>query len=83
MKSWLAPFPIAVGAFALALFAFLAAVYLAVEAPDGPLREDFRRRAILSAAAVAVCALAAALLGGPSTGHFRARLMQALSLVIC
>ena len=31
-SSWLAPFPFAVGFFALALFAFLAAVYLTVEA---------------------------------------------------
>src|SRR5205823_5563773 len=47
-RSWLAPFPFAVGLLALALFAFLAAVYLALEAPEGPLREDFRLRAILS-----------------------------------
>jgi cytochrome bd ubiquinol oxidase subunit II len=32
VRSWLAPFPLAVGFFALALFAFLAAVYLTVEA---------------------------------------------------
>ena len=31
-NSWLAPFPFAVGFFALALFAFIAAVYLTVEA---------------------------------------------------
>jgi cytochrome d ubiquinol oxidase subunit II len=31
-SSWLAPFPLSVGLFALALFAFLAAVYLTVEA---------------------------------------------------
>lgn len=31
-RSWLAPFPLSVGLFALALFAFLAAVYLTVEA---------------------------------------------------
>jgi cytochrome d ubiquinol oxidase subunit II len=31
-SSWLAPFPLSVGFFALALFAFLAAVYLTVEA---------------------------------------------------
>ncbi|HEX5604741.1 MAG TPA: cytochrome d ubiquinol oxidase subunit II, partial [Pyrinomonadaceae bacterium] len=31
-NSWLAPFPLSVGFFALALFAFLAAVYLTVEA---------------------------------------------------
>jgi hypothetical protein len=40
---WLAPFPIAVGLFALALFAFLAAVYLTIEAKDdAALRDDFR-----------------------------------------
>jgi cytochrome d ubiquinol oxidase subunit II len=56
---WLAPFPIAVGCFALALFAFLAAVYLAVAAPDPPLRDDFRRRALASAVAVFVLAAVA------------------------
>ena len=76
LRSWLMPFPIAVGVFSLALFAFLAAVYLAVEAPEGPLREDFRRRALVSGVAVGLIALAAALLAGPATGQFRARLMQ-------
>jgi cytochrome d ubiquinol oxidase subunit II len=51
---WLAPFPLGVGAFTLALFAFLAAVYLVSEAgDDAELREDFRRRALGAAAAVA------------------------------
>src|SRR5262252_3395705 len=45
VSPWLAPFPFAVGFFALALFAFLAAVYLTVEAGDEALREDFRLRA--------------------------------------
>jgi cytochrome bd ubiquinol oxidase subunit II len=49
--AWLAPFPLAVGLFAAALFAYLAAAYLAVEA-EGALREDFRRRAIGAGAAV-------------------------------
>jgi cytochrome d ubiquinol oxidase subunit II len=49
--AWLAPFPLSVGLFAAALFAFLAATYLAVEA-DGALREDFRRRAIAAGIAV-------------------------------
>jgi cytochrome d ubiquinol oxidase subunit II len=53
--AWLAPFPIATGIFAAALLAYLAATYLAVEA-DGPLREDFRRRAIGAGVAVFVCA---------------------------
>jgi cytochrome d ubiquinol oxidase subunit II len=50
-------FSLLAGAFAAGLFAFLAAVYLAVEA-EGALREDFRRRAV--AAGAAVFALAAA-----------------------
>ena len=54
--AWLAPFPLSVGLFAAALFAFLAATYLAVEA-TGALREDFRRRALAAGVAVFLCAL--------------------------
>ncbi len=54
---WLSPFPIAVGALALVLFAFLAAVYLTVEAEDDALRDDFRARALWSAGAAAVIAV--------------------------
>jgi cytochrome d ubiquinol oxidase subunit II len=54
--AWVAPFPLSVGAFAAALFAYLAAAYLAVEA-DGALRDDFRRRAIGAGVAVFLCAL--------------------------
>ncbi len=57
--AWLAPFPLAVGAFAAALFAFLAATYLAVEA-EGALRDDFRRRAVGAGLAVFLAALASA-----------------------
>lgn len=56
-SSWLALFPLAVGFFALALFAFLAAVYLTVEALEGQLQEDYRRRALLSGVAVGLLAL--------------------------
>jgi cytochrome d ubiquinol oxidase subunit II len=59
--AFLGPFPLAVGLFAAALFAFLAATYLAVEA-RGPLAEDFRGRALSAGAAVFATALAAALL---------------------
>lgn len=52
VRPWLAPFPLATGALALAMFAFLAAVYLTVAAGDDALREDFRRRALASAGAV-------------------------------
>jgi cytochrome d ubiquinol oxidase subunit II len=54
---WLTPFSLAVGVFTLALFAFLAAVYLTVEARGDPeLQDDFRRRALAAALAVFVCA---------------------------
>jgi cytochrome d ubiquinol oxidase subunit II len=46
---WLFPFAWAVGALALALFAYLAALYLAVEAKAPDLRNDFRRRALAAA----------------------------------
>ena len=59
--AWLAPFPVVVGLFAAALFAYLAATYLAVEA-TGELRDDFRRRAAWAGLVVVVlAALAAAL----------------------
>jgi cytochrome d ubiquinol oxidase subunit II len=60
VSPWLAPFPIAVGLFALALFAFLAAVYLTVEAgDDAALRDDFRARSLAAAIAVAFFAAVA------------------------
>ncbi len=62
---WLAPYPIAVGFFALALFAMLAAVYSAHAAKNAALEEDFRRRALVSAIVVALAA-AASLLGSRS-----------------
>ena len=51
----LAPFPIVTGLLAVMLCAYLAATFLTAET-TGALREDFRRRALLAAAAVALCA---------------------------
>jgi cytochrome d ubiquinol oxidase subunit II len=69
---WLTPFGVGVGLLTLALFAFLAAVYLTVEAREPMLREDFRRRALGAAVAVFVAAfgtLGLALLGAPLMGR--------------
>jgi cytochrome d ubiquinol oxidase subunit II len=69
---WLTLFGVGVGLLTLALFAFLAAVYLTVEAREPALREDFRRRALGAAAAVFVAAfgtLGLALLGAPLMGR--------------
>ena len=54
---WLAPFPLAIGVLALAMFAFLAAVYLAVREPA--LRDAFRQRALWSQGTMFVAAFGA------------------------
>ncbi len=66
---WCAPFPFAVGLLALALFAFLAATYLTVEA-DPPLDGDFRRRALAAQAVLVAAAVAGALVADPTAAHF-------------
>jgi cytochrome d ubiquinol oxidase subunit II len=72
LKSWLVPFPFAVGFFALSLFAFLAAVYLTVEASQPELQEDFRMRASIAGFAVGILALAVFLLAGTGAPTVRA-----------
>lgn len=56
VRPWSTPFALSVGVLALTLFAFLAAVYLTLEARDEALREDFRMRALAAAGAVFVAA---------------------------
>jgi cytochrome d ubiquinol oxidase subunit II len=84
---WLRLFPWVVGVFTLAIFAFLAAVYLCVEAQDEDLREDFRARAIGAGAAVgAMAALSwalayrgAPLLSGGLEQHWWASRVQVIT----
>lgn len=71
---WAAPFPFAVGIFAVVLFAFLAAVYLSAEAGDRALQEDFRRRAMAAEASAGFIALAVFLLSGDAAPQLRDRL---------
>lgn len=73
-RAWLAPFPFAVGLFALALFAFLAAVYLTLETADAELQEDFRRRALAAAVTVGLLALLVFLLSGAGAPALRHKL---------
>ena len=54
--AWLTPLSWACGALALALFAYLAAVYLTLET-EGELREDFRRRTLVSGGVVVAIAV--------------------------
>ena len=71
-NSWLAPFPFAVGFFALGLFAFLAAVYLTLETPERELQEDFRRRALAAGGVVGILALTVFVLAGTGAPTVRA-----------
>jgi cytochrome d ubiquinol oxidase subunit II len=56
LSTWLRPFPIAVGLFALNIFAYIAAVYLTLETSDPKLQDDFRRKALISAVTLGVVA---------------------------
>lgn len=72
---WLTLFGVGVGLLALALFSFLAAVYLTVEAEGTELAEDFRTRALWAAAAVFVIAFGVLALSWNSAPMVRAALM--------
>ena len=72
--TWAAPFPFAVGLFALVLFALLAAVYLTLETDDAALQDDFRRRAIGCEIAAAAAALAVFLVSQQDAPAIRERL---------
>ncbi|MCL5966587.1 MAG: cytochrome d ubiquinol oxidase subunit II [Deltaproteobacteria bacterium] len=76
IEAWLAPFPLAVGLFALSLFCYLAAVYLVLETTDPGLRSDFRIRAVWSARVVALLAVTVALLAGRGAPAFREALLE-------
>lgn len=75
VEPWLTPFSLSVGAFALVLFAYLAAVYLTLEARDPATVEAFRRRALAAAVLTGVMALIVFLLAGGAP-HIRAGLTR-------
>jgi cytochrome d ubiquinol oxidase subunit II len=72
LGSWLAPFPLTVGLFTVALFSFLAAVYLTLESADPALQDDFRRRALGASVVAGLLAALAGILareGAPRVWH--------------
>jgi cytochrome bd ubiquinol oxidase subunit II len=74
-EPWAGLFPFTVGLLALCAFAFLAATYLIHEAgDDADLREDFRRRALASGVATALCAVLGAVLARGAAPRFFAAL---------
>ena len=75
VESWLTPFALGTGVFALAMFAFLAAVYLTVEAPDDDLRRDFRSRAFAAAGVMGAVAALLPFLASADDSVMRQRLL--------
>ena len=75
--AWQRPFALLSGIFVVAMFAFLAAVYLSVEAGSSALAQDFRRRAFISGIAVGVLSLAVLMGARVSSPHFEAALLGA------
>jgi cytochrome bd ubiquinol oxidase subunit II len=67
VQPWFTPFAFAIGGLTLAVFAFLAAVYLTVEVKETALQEDFRRMALGAAVAVGAFAGLALLVGRSSS----------------
>jgi len=59
---WLTPFSLSVGLFTLTLFAYLAAVYLTLEAQEDDVRDAFRARAVAAGVLAGVMALVTLLL---------------------
>jgi cytochrome d ubiquinol oxidase subunit II len=55
-RPWMTPFSLAVGLFALVLFAYLAACYAPLETEDRQLQDDFRRRALITGIVAGVVA---------------------------
>jgi len=74
--NWLNPFSISTGLFTLALFAYLAAAYLAVEAPNAELRRPFRQRALAAGSASGVLAAVTIVLAGQYAHAFRTGLFH-------
>jgi cytochrome d ubiquinol oxidase subunit II len=70
---WLTPFTASVGVFGLVLCAFLASVYLTLEAQSDTLAEAFRRRALVSGVLTGLLALVVFLLAGRAD-HLQAML---------
>jgi cytochrome d ubiquinol oxidase subunit II len=73
---WWTPLPIAMGALALALSAYLAAVYVANET-TGELREDFRRRALGAGTATVALSALVPMLAHSGAPHFVSGLLSA------
>lgn len=79
-SAWLGAFPLAVALFVLVLFAWLAAVYLCVEADDRALREDFRVRALAAGLALGLLSVVVRVAAQAEAPAFARRLFAVTGL---
>ena len=80
IEVWAQPFPFVVGLFVLLLFAWLAAVYLTVEAQDPALRRDFRARALVTGVMAGVMSLVLLFIAGDGAPRLSAGLSHPVAL---
>jgi cytochrome bd ubiquinol oxidase subunit II len=78
---WLTPMSVLTGALALALCAYLAAVYLTLET-EGPLQRDFRKRALLAGTATVGLSLVALPLMRSEAPHLWSGLLSTRAVAV-
>ena len=74
--NWLNPFSLSAGLFTLAIFAYLAATYLAVEAPGPELRQAFRHRAFAAGSISGLLAVEVLILSNQYAHSLRSALLH-------
>ncbi|HUB00140.1 MAG TPA: cytochrome d ubiquinol oxidase subunit II [Terracidiphilus sp.] len=74
LKTWLLPFPLSVGILAVSLFAYLSACYLAVDAGNAELRDDFRLRGLIAGLVSIAMAVITYVIAGSSAVGIREEL---------
>ncbi len=82
VSAWCAPFPFSVGVFVVILVSWLAAVYLAAEAQDPRVAEDFRVRALASGALAGVAGNGLLLMANAEVPHLALGLMNTYGGVV-
>lgn len=83
IQPWFKPFPIVIGVLALAIRAYLAAIYLTLEpGADEELQEQFRLRALVASGVVAILGPIALLLSSTGAPYISLRLTQGSGLAL-
>lgn len=82
VSPWLAPLPLLLGAWVVALFALTAAVYLCVEARERDMQDDLRARALLTAGCAGALSWACLLVARREAPHIAGALLSGRPYVL-